>query len=347
MNKIIQNPKFKYFLLAGLILAGIFSIIYLITLFFDKKESLSMQKDQEAEESISLPDDTIYFTNNEQIFSYNPKTKSINKITDGSGFDLSPDKTKIAYVTGYAEPQGGIFVIDLNTRETTQLYASNEDDRISRVNWSPDGKHLIVDQGTDVIRGKNVIDSASGQKKISFTGVGPVYWLDIDLIVFIYPQDLGDEGRPAGTGDGHGVASINLAGSEKILLKATSTEDYSIVKMNMNKKIVIKKQQVKDYTEWIDNDKPTNSYWLMDREGNLESAGDITEISDQIVTTSELKYRFDIVYDTSVNKNNPDWILYSGVEVTDKDNTRKHRVYLLNLKTKETIQITEGDDPIW
>ena len=226
MNKIIQNPKFKYFLLAGLILAGIFSIIYLITLFFDKKESLSMQKDQEAEESISLPDDTIYFTNNEQIFSYNPKTKSINKITDGSGFDLSPDKTKIAYVTGYAEPQGGIFVIDLNTRETTQLYASNEDDRISRVNWSPDGKHLIVDQGTDVIREKNVIDSTSGQKKISFTGVGPVYWLDIDLIVFIYPQDLGDEGRPAGTGDGHGVASINLAGSEKILLKATSTEDY-------------------------------------------------------------------------------------------------------------------------
>ncbi len=89
-------------------------------------------------------------------------------LTPGAHPDWSPDGTKIAY-----ELQGNIYVIDVETKEITQLTDWGE---CFFPSWSPDGKKIAFDTNYGDAKGANAIwimdADGSNKKDISQHGTG-------------------------------------------------------------------------------------------------------------------------------------------------------------------------------
>lgn len=126
--------------------------IYLINIDGSEKVNLTQNSDSNV-----YNHDLVWFTDGETLLFISGQVDfgAIHKINlftletevltdpplDISEFSLSPDETKIAYVS-YGEPfgNGDIYVLDLENMQSTKLTSSKGFD--GHPSWSPDGKNI-------------------------------------------------------------------------------------------------------------------------------------------------------------------------------------------------------------
>ncbi len=143
--------------------------------------------------------------------------------------------------------------------------------------FSPDNNYILIDSGTDVIRGLEIIRVNDGKTIADFSSFLIHGWINNTEFIFNEPQEANQKSaRPWGGGDLMGISKINLLTGEKtILKKADNTHDYyleinpdgSLVNNNGGPWIYIKTYGATGGDERFEN--PLIARWIMDTNGKL------------------------------------------------------------------------------
>lgn len=205
--------------------------------------------------AVEYPDVNIYYENNHQIWLFNPKTKERKYIADGITPHMSHKKDKLLYAQYYSDndpPNNGItfYIYFPATNKTEKLLVAKEgefyDYNLGIEEWSPDDSYIVLDTGTDIERGKIIIDSKTGEKITDFAHIGEYSWLNENEIIFSNVQisdgiNYGTKGAPP-----LGISILNVKTQErKIIIKTTKTENFMFAKLLDNNKILISKTTYK------------------------------------------------------------------------------------------------------
>jgi len=302
--------------------------------------------------TIDYPASSIFYEYDDQVWQVNPKSGVKNKITNGIRASISPDKTKIAYTYKgdnkyFKQSEAnltGIHIFDISTGKDKLLKHYDKDYPVWEAVWSPDGKYLVVDTGTSVVRGKTVIDSNTGKQIISFSTYNYA-WINDNEIVFSDIQDV-TEPRPYEGGQGIGIAIINLNGQKRVLKTATDKKDYRFIRL-VDDKIYFVLITVKSSEGWTNGANQTMSYFTMDKFGNnLIQVEKIESLEDKItklLPSSYNEYKY-LRYANLLT--NTDWVIF----VLNKkgETPLEDEIFIMNINKPESIKkIGDGTWPSW
>lgn len=327
-----------------------------------KTETTSSQETQQKTpeiNNIEYPNASVFYESGDQIWQFNQKTGEKKKIANGIRPQISPDKNKISYtyqnINKYFKqseaPLIGIHIFDIATGEDTVLKKYDLDYPVWETAWSPDGKYLVVDTGTSPIRNKTVISSTTGKEIVSFKTVSQPYsesyaWINDQEIVFCDLQDV-SESRPYESGQGSGIAIVNLSGQKRILKTATDKKDYRFLRL-LDGKIYFSLRTVKSNDNWTDDTKQTVSYWTMDKlGGNLVQVEKTEELENKIKKILPSPYNeYRSLWNVTLLTSNPDWAVFV---LNKKGETQlEDEVFMMDIKNPESIKkISDGTYPSW
>ena len=129
---------------------------------------------------------------------------------------------------------------------------------IGNIFFSPDGKQMVMDTGTWVVRDFMLYNFKETKEKISLTGMGDPIWIDAHRFAFTYVEPDA-EPRPSET-DFDGWLSIvvyDTAINEMVpVMKATETQNYYLDDADIEKgELNITETSVKAKADWADMDK--------------------------------------------------------------------------------------------
>jgi Tol biopolymer transport system component len=87
---------------------------------------------------------TLIFTMLGHLFRLPVEGGSAEQLTFGPFYDtdpaISPDATRVAFVSDRDRSEGNIFILDLGTKQVTPL---TKESRAGRPAWSPDGRAIV------------------------------------------------------------------------------------------------------------------------------------------------------------------------------------------------------------
>ena len=304
---------------------------------------------------IEYPDVFIFYEYDDQIWKVNPKSEIKNKIANGISPSISPDKTKLAYVYGggnkYFRPSEanltGIHIFDIKTGKDMLLKHYDKDEPFGEVSWSPDGKYLVVDFGTDVVGSKVIIDTNTGREILNFvTFLDSYFWISNDEIVFNEMQEV-SEPRPWGGGEGMGIAILNLNGQKKVLRKATDKEEYQLLQV-LDDKIYFSLRTVDSPEDWEDENKHNITYWTMDKfGGNLTQVKEVESLDEKVKKLLPPPYNeYKFLYGTIPLSSNKDWIVF----ILNKkgESMSENEIFIMNVNNPSSIKkVADGESPTW
>lgn len=264
-----------------------------------QKETNNNNIKPEVSKNIVFPDTQIYFSEDDVIWKYNPKTDLKENVAVGSTLSLSPDNKKLAY-TFLKEPDstniGGVEILNLEDNSKEVLIPEQEGGFFfRRLTWSPSGRYLVVERGTGPGGGGELYDTSSLEKiPVSpFSCLPNYYWIDDNGIVFNYPVQLD---RPWEAGYGTGIAIINTKdGSINRIKEPNSVEDYYIKGFVFPDKIYFRMEKVPNPKGWSDNDKRQTTYWIYDLTKN---SFELTE--EAFIPDNMLKKRIEEIFNSNI-----------------------------------------------
>jgi hypothetical protein len=188
------------------------------------------------------------------------------QIAKATSAEISPDGKKLAYVF-IGDPK--IHVLDLSSGKTESI--ETEYSTLRMVFWSPNGRYLISETGSDVVGSQEVFLYPEG-KLITFyatdSTVGRPIWIDQTSFIFPDPQTV-HPSRPYGNGEGMGITKVNLSSGEKqILLQANGLTDYYSLTVD-NGSIYFVKNTATNQADWLNNNNNVvqTTYWKMNSDG--------------------------------------------------------------------------------
>jgi hypothetical protein len=134
----------------------------------------------------SAPGQLIAFVNQEnRLCLIEPRERSETCLT-ASGFASSPawspDGRTLAYVLREDAPPepGQVMLYSLDSASTSPLALNITDERfyqtLGQIAWSPDGRYLLLDHGTSMVRGAYVVEAATGKAIHNLGVIGRAYW---------------------------------------------------------------------------------------------------------------------------------------------------------------------------
>ena len=304
---------------------------------------------------IEYPDVFIFYEYDDQIWKVNPKSEIKNKIANGISPSISPDKMKLAYVYGggnkYFRPSEanltGIHIFDIKTGKDMLLKHYDKDEPFGEVSWSPDGKYLVADFGTDVVRSKVIIDTNTGREILNFaTFLDSYFWISNDEIVFNEMQEV-SEPRPWGGGEGMGIAILNLNGQKKVLRKATDKEEYELLQV-LDDKIYFSLRTVNSPEDWEDENKHNITYWTMDKfGGNLTRVKEVESLDEKVKKLLPPPYNeYKFLYGTIPLSSNKDWVVF----ILNKkgESMSENEIFIMNVNNPSSIKkVADGESPTW
>lgn len=263
-----QEKKVKLFLI-GIIFILLFLLVFgIYYLVFPQKISKvteiipsKISLDTKLPENIN--NSSLYFISDKNLYLLSPLiSKPIVFIDSVDEYEFSPDQKRVAYIRDNGSKD--IFIKNLETNE--ELVINSESDYNRGIDWSPEGKYLLVDAGTGPEGTIYTYDSTTGKFNTSF-GDGSIAWLD-DRNIFITQRTKVEPLRPWGTGEGFSLAKIDiLSGITEIIANADATNDYSVRKIDKTCLYYIKKQ-VKDPADWGALEEPLTTYYCLDLQNN-------------------------------------------------------------------------------
>jgi hypothetical protein len=129
---------------------------------------------------------------------------------------------------------------------------------VSNILFSPDGKQMVLDAGTWVIRDYILHNFKETEEKASFTGTSEPIWIDAHRFAFTMVESDA-EPRPSAT-DFDGWTSVvvyDTAAKEIVqVTKATETKNYALTEVDWDKEeLRITETSVKNKADWADMEK--------------------------------------------------------------------------------------------
>ncbi|MDR1978391.1 MAG: hypothetical protein LBQ42_06625 [Synergistaceae bacterium] len=212
-----------------------------------------------AEETYVLEGETVYrVRDGKKTLIENAEVRS-QRIDSGAGggiFWFTVDSQASEVMAG---SKSGVYFFDDKGKALRFLpydYAFT----IGDIVFSDDGKQMVLDTGTWIVRVFFLYDFESLRQKAEFTGMGQVFWLDGNRFAFTMVEPDA-EPRPSAT-DFDGWTSVvafdTLDGRNVTIpvMKATETQNYLLTGVNPDKReLQITESSVKDKKDWVDMEK--------------------------------------------------------------------------------------------
>lgn len=182
--------------------------------------------------SNSKPEDGTY-----TVSLLNSDTGETATIADNAyKASLSPDHKLVAYTAKSAEVtteimiNADIMIYDISAKTSSVYLASQA--WTNGVEWSPTGKYLVLESGTDVARTYTPVLFATEEEKQAMNTTGlknQYYWTGLDTLVYMTPSAILDGAdKIAGSGVLTQINSLNLiTGEIKELAVPTNRNEYS------------------------------------------------------------------------------------------------------------------------
>ena len=156
--------------------------------------------------------------------------------------------------------KGGIYFFDDKDKF---LWFLPYDDaaQVSNILFSPDGKQMVLNAGTWIIRDYVLHNFKETKEKASFTGTSEPTWLDANRFAFtMVESDV--EPRPSES-DFDGWTSVvvydTVAKEIVPVMKATETKNYELTEVDWDKdELHITETSVKNKADWADTEKREN-----------------------------------------------------------------------------------------
>jgi hypothetical protein len=182
----------------------------------------------------------------------------INGGADGGIFWFAVDP--VAYES-MANTKGGIYFFD-EKGKSLKVLPYEDAAMVSNIYFSDDGKQMVLDEGTWVVRDFSLYDFKSLKKKAEFTGMDSIFWLDNSRFAFTLVEPDA-EPRPSAT-DFDGWTSVvvfdTLDGQNTTIpvMKATETKNYLLTGVDSEEQeFQITESSVKNKADWADMEKVT------------------------------------------------------------------------------------------
>lgn len=293
---------------------------------------------------------TLFFLDKSKIYRRNGLENSTEWIALASDFDLSPDRSKIAYVNMDAD--NNIYIYGVYSHKTTVIPTDAE--RLRSVTWSPDGNYFVADSGTDSVESISIYALSTSKKIIEFTarttllGIGA--WVSDKEFVYVEPHNL-TKHRPWDGGQNSSVAKITLPDARKeVLLRASAHENYALTATQDNI-IYFTKSTVKNTIDWESSDAVEKTSWQMNSDGTEIKPSQAPEpfhkTIERLLPGLPATILDDEVYDPILHPHNPDWVIFSWSQYSQL--ASKDAIYVLNLKDAQAslTKIVDGRQPAW
>jgi hypothetical protein len=327
VEKLLENRKgFKktIFIVLLIIIASILQSDFIP----DTRRLISGRPGGEtAEHGVGLcPETSVFYEYNHEIWKCNPRTGEKKKALDGSCPTVSPDKAKVAYTLN-----GNICLFDvINNRQRILSEKDYENTTYScyEIKWSPDGKHLIADSGTYIIRPKTVINSGAGKIVAGFlTYNEDCEWIDNTKIVFTdlteyrFHPKIGQVGIP-------GVAVIDVNGKKDVIKRPNYPIQYNFVQLLPGERICFS---------------GIGGYWTMDKNGkNVRHTAKPESMSEKIKKIIPHSYNYEwLTYAAQLTKCSR-WVIFN------LHNKTSDEIYVINMDYPDSIKkIVDGTHPSW
>jgi len=194
-------------------------------------------------------------------------TKS--EIATGTDPLLSPDTTIIAYSRYLSDVSGGIYLYDFISGKESLLREYTDMPNANPEKWSPDSQHLVIDMGTGIQRGKEIINIKNGKLAASFGSFGQSSYGWVDNANLAY-TDISYNLLPCNAElCGFGLSLLTLDGESVKLKTPDSLTDYHFINTR-GSKIYFYKSITNRPNDFSDYAKVEKSYWMIDPNGQNE-----------------------------------------------------------------------------
>lgn len=236
-NTTVEKTNTKWIIVIIAIIVAIGVIVVGAILYTDSNKILEpsiqvITNNQNKTENLTK-DETIYTlslsSNNNDGYTVtviNSNTQEEEVIsTNAKSADLSPNNKSVAYVTINTTeeiPSTEINIYDISSKKST-IFLENQPFVVEAL-WSPDGKYLLLESGTYLIRSFTLAEYSTKKTKQLFRGSeihdqSPYYWIDSENIVFMSSSEVPDAvHKPAGTGLLTEINKVNILTGEEIKL---------------------------------------------------------------------------------------------------------------------------------
>ena len=224
-------------------------------LFCFVAESRAAQKKQEK---YVLEKETIYRVKadgkRQKIEDVDVMAFGINGGADGGIFWFIVDPEANEAMKG---SKSGIYFFD--DKDKPLFFLPYEDaSMVSNIIFSPDGKQMVLDEGSWVVRDYSLFDFKKTEGKATFTGMTEPIWLDPHRFAFTMVESDA-EPRPSATDfDGWTSVVVYDTAVEEIVpvMKATKTKNYMLTGADWdNDELQITETSVKKWEDWGDPEK--------------------------------------------------------------------------------------------
>ena len=153
--------------------------------------------------------------------------------------------------------ESGIYFFDANGKPL--FYMPYEDaGMVGSVLFSNDGKQIVLDVGTWVVREFILFDFKNTKVKTSFTGMGELVWLDDYRFAFAMVEPDAEPRQSATDFDGWTSIMVYDTAIKELtpIIKATETANYTIIGVVREKEeLIVTETSVKTKQEWADYEK--------------------------------------------------------------------------------------------
>lgn len=195
----------------------------------------------------------LMLTAKNELYIISPIDKKKTLLLEGvSAYAPSYDKNYIAYLkarptnNNQAETDNDIHIYNIKTKEDSKIVAGKAVQR--KILWSPDGRYIIVERGTDSLGYSNVY-SLETRKDNGCGFSGNAIWIsNTEILAPSFPTNLAQ--RPGIDTEPKGIRKINIETCQsEDFLSPTNTADYSAVKM-VDNTLIVKKTYVDKLEDW-------------------------------------------------------------------------------------------------
>ena len=167
----------------------------------------------------------LYYQQDSIVYERAPLNSDPKIFLNADSYEFSPDLTKVAYFKEYGPGSDlNFYILDLKTKQTQTFKTESESKRW--LEWSPDGKYILVNSGTGPSGATEVYEVATGTKIGTFDQMGGLIWIDNENF---YKDELEDTQymRPWEGGEGSSIVKMNLkANAVTSILKTDDINDY-------------------------------------------------------------------------------------------------------------------------
>jgi hypothetical protein len=305
---------------------------------------------------VALPDSvnnsSLYYQDGKKLYIQSPLLSPPTVFLEQvDSYAFSPDKKFIAYIKEYG-PDSDNDVNILNIDKKTSVVIPGQEVNRS-VDWSPDGKYVVVDAGTGPDGSMTVYDAFTGKEIMSFAD-GQLLWYS--GLIYMTQSTAVETPRPWDTGNGRSVVMVDISNRKsKVLVRADDNNDYHAIRIT-DGCLYYSRSTAESQEDWTNSSKivsSTNCYNL--------STGVSTIVSNKLASSGEDILRTQIEkafpeYDRRDQNNyfstvrthprHQDWVI---AEIYHGESVYMSSIVIFNLKNpRDTFQkITTGTGISW